>query len=120
MSQELHEAIKQKEVLYQELRKRPFAIKGRAQTVDVDNHPYLTKTMQDLLNNDKRFHAKIKINDEFLWCICIGRIDSHNDNFGNEEEGQIFAGIIDQVPKNNKLKFNDLIEFQSCDVKEVK
>lgn len=117
---ELTTAIEQNNTLHDELRERPFKVKASANLVDVDNHPVTTKIIQDLLNNNKRFSARINLNGTPVWCIVIGRIDSHNANFNDSEEGQIFAGVIDEDICILNVKFNDLVEFQSCDVHELK
>lgn len=117
---ELQENIKQKNHLYDELRKRPFEIKAVANRVNPSNHPELTNTIISKIKNKERFYAKIRIEGERLWCIVIGRIDSHNANFDDKEEGQIFAGILDSHPVNEKISFNDLVEFQSSDVYEIR
>ena len=103
-----------------ELLKRPFKIMAMGETVNTDNHPKLTNEITEKLNKKQRFVAKILINNERSWCMVIGRSDSHNANFDKSEEGQIFVGVLDNEPVNNeKLHFNDLVEFQSCDVFEI-
>lgn len=102
-----------------ELGKRPFEVKSSAEIVDTNNHPSLTNTITEALNKKERILAKVRIEGERLWCIVIGRSDSHNANFDDSEEGQIFVGVLSNEPINDKLSFNDLIEFQSCDVFEV-
>lgn len=104
----------------QELLERPFKVMAKGETVNTDNHPVLTNKITEKLNKKERFRTKILINGERIWCIVIGRSDSHNANFDNSEEGEIFIGVMDDEPINNeKLHFNDLVEFQSCDVFEI-
>ena len=102
--------------LQKELDKRPFEIKASAEIMYPSHHPKLTKALIAKFKNKERFFAQVLIEGEKLWCIAIGIIDSYDDG----EEGEIFAGILDDAPKNNKLKYNDLIQFQSCDVIDIK
>jgi Na+-transporting NADH:ubiquinone oxidoreductase subunit NqrA len=117
---ELRGKIEECNELHDELRKRPFRIVTKAEVVDTENHPQLTNLITEKLKNNERFCAKVRINGERIWCIVIGRSDSHNANFDDSEEGQIFVGIIDNIPFSSDFKFNDLIEFQSCDVFDLK
>ena len=131
MDTELKEKIEECERLYAKLAKRPFKIKASACIVDVNNHPKLTNLLIKKLKNKERVYAKVSFEGERIWCILIGRADSYNANFSKEEtnifgelniieeEGEIFVGVIDNVPISDKIKFNDLIQFQSCDVFEV-
>lgn len=119
LERELSVKIEECNRLHQELRKRPFEIKTSAETVNTDNHPELTNEIKEKLNNKQRFLVKILIEGERLWCTVIGRSDSHNSNFDDSEDGEIFVGVLDNEPINDKLKFNDLVEFQSCDVLEL-
>lgn len=117
---ELDRKIEECNSLHEELRKRPFEIKASGETVNIENHPKLTNLIIANLHNNKRFYANVSVNGEHIWCIVIGRADSHNANFDDSEEGQIFVGVLDNVPVTSDLKFNDLIEFQSCDVVSLK
>lgn len=119
LERELNAKIEECNRLHQELRKRPFEVKASAETVSTNNHPSLTNTITEALNNKERILAKVRIEGERLWCIVIGRSDSHNANFDDSEEGQIFVGVLSNEPINDNLSFNDLIEFQSCDVFEI-
>jgi len=101
------------------LLERPFKIMANAELFDTEQHPQLTNLITDKLKNKDRFLVKVSIENERLWCIVIGRSDSHNANFNDSEEGQIFVGILDNDPINEKLSFNDMVEFQSCDVIEI-
>lgn len=116
---ELNEKIEECNRLHEELKKRPFEIKASGETVDTANHPELTNLITEKLKNNERFNAKVRIKGERIWCIVIGRADSHNANFDDSEEGQIFVGVLNNKPVNDDLKFNDLIEFQSSDVFEL-
>ena len=120
LERELNAKIAECNRLHEELRKRPFEVKASGEIVDTGNHPELTNLITEKLKNNERFYAKVRIGGERIWCVVVGRIDSHNANFDDSEEGQIFAGILDNTPVNENLKFNDLIEFQSCDVFELK
>ena len=62
------------------------------------NHPSITNKIKDKLKNKERFLAKVLIEGERLWCIVIGRSDSHNANFDDSEEGEVFVGILDNEP----------------------
>jgi hypothetical protein len=117
---ELTEKIEECNKLHEELRNRPFEIKAKGEIVNMENHPKLTNLIIKKLKNNERFYAKVRIKGERIWCIVIGRDDSHNANFDNSEEGQIFVGVIDNEPISDNLKFNDLIKFQSCDVFDLK
>ena len=117
---EVTEKINECNHLHEELAKRPFEIKGNAEVIDTSLHPKLTDRLQELLKSNTRFYVKILINSERFWVIPIGRSDSHNANFDNSEEGQIFVGVVDNQLLNDKIKFNDLVEFQSCDVLDIK
>ena len=119
LERELNAKIEECNNLHQEIRKRPFEVKASAEVVDTNNHPKLTNIIKDKLNNKERFLAKILIDGERLWCTVIGRSDSHNANFDDSEDGEIFVGVLDNEPISDKLKFNDLIGFQSCDVFEI-
>ena len=102
--------------LHEQLMKRPFEIKASGDIVSTGNHPDLTNEMISKLKSNERFHVRIRIGDEKIWVLVIGRVDSHNANFDDSEEGQIFAGILNADFEILGLKFNDLVEFQSCDV----
>jgi hypothetical protein len=119
LERELNVKIEECNRLHQELSKRPFEVKASAESVNTDNHPKLTNEIKEKLKNKERFAAKVLIEGERIWCIVIGRSDSHNANFDDSEEGEIFVGVLDNEPISDKLKFNDLIEFQSCDVFEI-
>lgn len=92
------------------LSKRPFDIKTKADVVNTGNHPKMTNHIKEKLSNKERFLAKVLINGERLWCIVIGM---------SYEEGDTFVGVLDNDPVSDELSFNDMIEFQSCDVFEL-
>ena len=114
---ELKNKIDELERFREELSKRPFKLKS----VDMDfinpkQHPELTNQIIQDLNNGMRGFVTVFIDTHLVELIIIGRSDSHNANFGDDEEGEIFVGVVNKLPKIEGLKFNDLIEFQSCDV----
>ena len=119
LDKELNAKIVECDNLHNELIKRPFEVKSGAETVNVSQHPLVTNQIQYKLKNNERFGATVTIEGEVLCCIVIGRSDSHNANFDNSEEGEIFVGVLDDEPMRSNLKFNDLIEFQSCDVHDI-
>ena len=97
-----------------ELSKRPIEIKASAEIIDPSLHPKLTTEIQRKLDQKERFYCKVLISNENLWVLPIGTLDG--DEF---EKGEIFLAIIDNEPLNEDLNFNDLIQFQSCDVVEM-
>ena len=97
-----------------ELLTRPVQIKAKAEIIDPSLHPKLTNKIQAKLENKERFYCKLIIDNERLWVVPIGTLDG--DEF---EKGEIFLAIIDNEPISDKINFNDLVQFQSCDVVEM-
>ena len=97
-----------------ELLTRPVQIKQKAEITDPSLHPKLTNKIQAKLENKERFYCKVIIDNERLWVVPIGTLDG--DEF---EKGEIFLAIIDNDPISDKINFNDLVQFQSCDVVEM-
>ena len=55
-------------------------------------------------DNNCRFWVKLRFDGNAFWVMPIKRDD------------QIFYAIVDNDLVSMKLSFNDLVEFQSCDV----
>ena len=120
LERELNVKIEEYNNLHQKLSKRPFEIKASASIFDSRNHPQITGLIIQKLKDKERFVCKVQIENENLWVLPIGYNDSCNANFDCEEQGQIFVSVLDNEPISEKLKFNDLVTFQSCDVIEIR
>jgi len=117
LKKEISRLSKERDDYKDALNKRPFEIKAKAEIIDVNNHPKLTKLIQDKLINNERFLVKVLIENERLWILPFGFADYKNELFlGSDEIGEIFVGLLDNNPINENLNFNDMVQFQSCDV----
>ena len=116
LKKEVSRLSAERDNLLNKLNERPFKIKAKAELVNANNHPELTKLIQNKLLNKERFLAKVLIGSERLWVLPIGFADYNNELFENEEVGEIFVGVLDNEPINENLSFNDMIQFQSSDV----
>lgn len=93
--------------LHDELLMRPLKVVPTiCDLANANNHPKLTYEIAQLIKSNTRFWCKIAVKGEQFWVMPLIK------------DEQIFTGLVSSNVLSS-IKFNDLIEFQSCDVFEI-